>query len=730
MDRKSIIVLVVSFSLMLFWYTVLIPYLYPPKPAPASLGTPSGVTNQLEPGTNAPGIISAPLEQSAPLTQTFTPEELVIVENKEARYTFTSHGGGLKRVELKGYPETVSCPRDKKGATRLASLNTDAPLPVLALTGSAAVKGDGIFKLTTNANGVRAEMLLPNGLSIIKEFRPQSNYLVAVTVRLQNTSAQPLMLSAQEWIVGTATPMGPKDDGTLMGVFWFNGKGAEHVTTTWFLNKTLGCFPGTPREQYMAGNSNVHWAAVHNQFFALAVMPPTNVVASHVITRQITLPPLRANTNARPTIGTNNVGNIWLFAEADFADVPALASKLRSGQDALATQLQQRLSPETQRLVSSYPGSGALPQPLLTALIADLNKVLQGPSLYLSNKDYFVRLQLKGDVRQLLDQSLGGEDVVRINRLLLEAAFIRELRQSPAGYLASLVYPPLTLGSNQSEERQFHIYAGPKEYKTLSRIGSLFQNRVDLVMDFGFFSWFAQLLLTSMNGLQALGLSYGLAIIVITILIKLIFWPLTNASTRSMKRMAAFAPQMKALQEKYKDDPQKVQRKLWEFYKEHKINPAAGCLPVLVQMPIFFGFYTMIRSAIELRGASFLWVCDLSQPDTLFVIPGLGFIPLIAIPGAGLPVNPLPLLMGVTMLWQARLTPPSPGMDPMQQKIMRYMPLMFLAILYNFSAGLTLYWTVQNLLSIAQMKLTKAKDAPAAVAKAPAPVVPVKKKKK
>jgi YidC/Oxa1 family membrane protein insertase len=134
---------------------------------------------------------------------------------------------------------------------------------------------------------------------------------------------------------------------------------------------------------------------------------------------------------------------------------------------------------------------------------------------------------------------------------------------------------------------------------------------------------------------------------------------------------------------------------------------------MLIQIPVFFGFYAMLQSAIELRGAEFLWICDLSKPDTLFLIPGLNF-----------PFNPMPLLMGVTMFYQARLTPPSPGMDPMQQKIMKYMPLMFLVFLYNFSSGLTLYWTVQNLLTIAQMKLTKSDPA-----KAPAPVVPAPRKK-
>jgi YidC/Oxa1 family membrane protein insertase len=113
-----------------------------------------------------------------------------------------------------------------------------------------------------------------------------------------------------------------------------------------------------------------------------------------------------------------------------------------------------------------------------------------------------------------------------------------------------------------------------------------------------------------------------------------------------------------------------------------------------------------------LRGAHFLWVLDLSKPDTLFIIPGLGFLPILAIPGIGLPFNLLPLLMGATMLWQARMTPPSPGMDPAQAKMMRYLPLIFMLGFYNISAGLTLYWTVQNLLTIAQTKLVQAQPTP------------------
>ena len=217
----------------------------------------------------------------------------------------------------------------------------------------------------------------------------------------------------------------------------------------------------------------------------------------------------------------------------------------------------------------------------------------------------------------------------------------------------------------------------------------------------GFFGFFAKVLLWAMSGLHGFGLGYALCIIAITIIIKILFWPLTRASTISMKRMAAYQPQMAEIREKFKDDPQKMNKRVMEFMREHKINPMGGCLPILIQIPVFFGFFTMLRSAVELRGAQFLWACDLSQSDTIANLPES--IPFIG----DFPINPLPMIMGVTMILQARMTPMSPTADATQQKIMKYMPLMFIVILYNFSAGLTLYWTVQNMLSILQTKLTK-----------------------
>ncbi len=603
MDRKSVIVVVACIALMALWSMVLVPKLYPPRPLDpgATNAVPttatSTATQAVATAAAAPPGVS-PATAPRPVFATNIVEQTLTITNENARYTFTSHGGGLKSVELIHYPETISRRRKSQPLTNgVVKLNAEAPAPVLAVLGDETIQGDGIFELTPTAGGLRAEKTLSNGLHLVKEFQLSSNYLIHATVRIENTSASPLPLSPQEWVVGTAAPMGADDNGMHVGLMWYNGAKKEKILAAWFENRSFfGCFPGVPRPEYRAGGSNVVWAAAQNQFFALVAMPVEP--ALQIVSRPVELP--------RP-------------------DLDELPPNLKNG-------------------------------PL------------------------------------------------------------------PKGYFTLLAYPGATLSPGQELERQIHFFAGPKEYRTLARIADRFQNNVDAVMDFGWFGFFSKLLLVSMNGLHdLLNLGYGWVIIVITFIIKMLFWPLTAASTRSMKRMAALQPQMKALQEKYKDDPAKMNKKMMEFWKEHKVNPMGGCLPMLLQMPVFIGFFYMIQSAIELRGASWMWVKDLSKPDTLFYIPGIGF-----------PFNLLPLLMGATMLWQARLTPPSPGMDPVQQKMMKYMPLLFLIFLYTFSSGLTLYWTVQNLLSILQTKLTKTATPAATTPAAPAtsPVLTPRPKKK
>jgi YidC/Oxa1 family membrane protein insertase len=569
MDRKSVIVLIVSFALILLW-PKLMRELYPP--APKSTNVVEAATNQLATNVSTSNLstttsAAATNVSMVPQIKDDAPEEILTVTNDVAIYTFTSRGGGLKSVQLRKYPAAIDCGKTTPTELRLATLNAKAPLPMLTLLGGGVENGS--FNLSRSGETVRAERTLANGLVAAKEFQVGSNYLLTAKVRFENRSAQSVVIPSYEVVTGTATPMGVKDESMTLGTFWYNGKNAEKIDSGWFANKTLGCFPGTPRTQFEGGLSNVVWSAVNNQFFALAVIP--REPAPKIISRQIPLPP---------------------------------------------------------------PSSA----------------------------------EVTAEPKALLH---------------------------PTGIQTSLGYSDLALPANQGMERQYTIYAGPKEYNTLARIGAEMKNDLDLVMDFGrFFGFFAKMLLLSMNGLHAVGLAYGLAIIAITVIIKLLFWPLTAASTRSMKRMQKLQPQMKAIAEKYKDDPMKKNQKTMEFMKENKVSPLGGCLPMLLQIPVFIGFYQMIQSAIELRGASFLWACDLSQADTIAHL-------------AGFPINPLPIIYGVTLLWSAQLQPVSPGMDPAQQKMMKYMPVMFLFILYNMAAGLTLYWTVQNLLTIAQMKLTR-----------------------
>jgi YidC/Oxa1 family membrane protein insertase len=381
-----------------------------------------------------------------------------------------------------------------------------------------------------------------------------------------------------------------------MGVFWSTREKAEHTKEPWFEGGGSGCFgKRTPRLEYTSGPNPIYWAAVHNQFFAIAVVPATNSIGSQFTAHRIDLPPPSAE-------------------------------------------------------------------------------------------------QIAADSK---------------------------VTRAPHGLEATISYPPITLGATQAIAREYTIYAGPKQEKLLARAG----RGTDAIMDFGFWSPISKIMLRVMNGIhgliapivpEALG-KYAMSLVLMTILIKLLFWPLTQKSTRSMKRMQALAPEMNKLKEKYKDDPMKLNKKTMEFWREHKVSPMSGCWPMMIQLPIFFALFRMIPNAIELRGTRFLWACDLSKTDTVMMIPGLNF-----------PLNPLPLIMGVTMLVQARMQPPSPGMDPAQQQMMKYMPLIFLVFLYNQPAGLTLYWTVQNLLTIVQTKLTRSKEEPAAPV---APVAPPKKKK-
>lgn len=250
------------------------------------------------------------------------------------------------------------------------------------------------------------------------------------------------------------------------------------------------------------------------------------------------------------------------------------------------------------------------------------------------------------------------------------------------------------------------FYVGPKEYFRLNTLGA----DQDEIMQFGFFGGISKILLYALVSIHdvivhfAPTWGWGFAIIILTCIIKGLLWPLTQVQVRSAKAMQKIQGPMKELQEKYKDNPTKLQQETMKLFKEHKVNPAAGCLPILLQIPIFFGLYVMLRTSSDLRFSPFLWIEDLSVPDT--------------IPGLPAWFHLLPLLMTGAMVIQMRMTP-TPTTDNMQRKIFQFMPVIFLVFCYKFPSGLVLYWTVQNCISIFQQWLTNRKrdDEPAAAGK-------------
>lgn len=248
------------------------------------------------------------------------------------------------------------------------------------------------------------------------------------------------------------------------------------------------------------------------------------------------------------------------------------------------------------------------------------------------------------------------------------------------------------------------FFVGPKEYARVSALpdGQVAVLQFSKILGFIPFGAICKLLLACLGGVHALltwtgAWSWGWAIVLLTCLIKLVTWPLTAAQQRSALKMQQFAGPMKELREKYKDNSEKLNKEMMKLYQEHQINPFAGCLPILIQIPIFFGLYTAFQTTVELRLESFLWVRDLAAPDTVFTVGGIG-------------INPLPILMGITMWISMRMTP-NPSADETQKIIMYTMALLFPLICYTLPAALPLYMTVQNLLTILQAKLTPAPKA-------------------
>ncbi len=259
-------------------------------------------------------------------------------------------------------------------------------------------------------------------------------------------------------------------------------------------------------------------------------------------------------------------------------------------------------------------------------------------------------------------------------------------------YRAALEQPDLVLGGKESRRLKVRYWFGPKDRKQLLAVSEDLAKSVDL----GMFSLIAKGLLWILQNFYDLVHNWGIAIIMLTFVIKALFWPLTAKSYASMEKMKKLQPLMVEIREKYKDDKEQMNKEVMNLYKTYGVNPASGCVPILVQLPVFFGLYQALLTFIELRhaaliptlpGTDMLWLADLSSKDPLYITP---------------------IIMGVTMVIQQKMSPPAN--DPMQRKIMMFLPIIFTFLFLGFPSGLVIYWLVNNVLSIFQQWLMMRKN--------------------
>ncbi len=256
------------------------------------------------------------------------------------------------------------------------------------------------------------------------------------------------------------------------------------------------------------------------------------------------------------------------------------------------------------------------------------------------------------------------------------------------------------IAPGNSATRRIEVYAGPQYHSNLKAAGHGFER----ILSDGFFGTFKLWLLAALLWTYKLVGNYGWAIILVTCALKLAFTPFTHMSFQSMKKMQALQPKLKALQDQHKNDQTKLSQEMMALYKRHKVNPMGGCLPMLLQIPVFISFYQVLIQSVELKGAPFiLWIKDLSEPDRLFSLP-------LTLPLIGSAINLLPVLMLGSMIWQQRLTPQTG--TPEQRQVMMIMPIVFGFVFYNLPSGLVLYWFVSNLLSIVHQTIIKGKPSP------------------
>ena len=291
----------------------------------------------------------------------------------------------------------------------------------------------------------------------------------------------------------------------------------------------------------------------------------------------------------------------------------------------------------------------------------------------------------------------------------LDAHFSAGQLGSIKTYQADYLLDGRTIQPGGTASVDARLFAGAKEVSVVNDYNDTLRlNLFDRLIDWGWFYFITKPMFWALDSIYKLVGNFGIAILIVTVIIKVIFFPLANKSYASMAKMKTLQPKMQALRERYPDDKVKQQQELMELYKSEKINPIAGCLPILIQVPVFFSLYKVLFVTIEMRHAPFYgWIKDLSAPDPTTVFNLFGLIPWdpshVPILGAYMMVGAWPLIMGVTMWAQMKLNPPPP--DPAQKMIFDWMPVIFTFMLASFSAGLVIYWAWNNTLSVLQQSV-------------------------
>jgi YidC/Oxa1 family membrane protein insertase len=267
-------------------------------------------------------------------------------------------------------------------------------------------------------------------------------------------------------------------------------------------------------------------------------------------------------------------------------------------------------------------------------------------------------------------------------------------------FLAEFEAAPTVVAAGSVASVKTQLYAGAKRASLIEKYAEdLGIEKFDLMIDWGWFYFLTKPMNHALTWLYGILGNFGFAILTLTVIVKLLFYPLANKSYESMAKMKKLQPQMEAMRERFKDDKPRMQQELMQLYQKEKINPAAGCLPILVQIPVFFALYKVLYTSIDMRHAPFIgWIKDLSAPDPTSIFNLFGLLPY-AVPDF-LHIGVWPIIMGMTMWVQMQLNPPQP--DPIQQQIFSWMPLMFTFLLATFPAGLVIYWAWNNILSILQ----------------------------